>query len=284
LGNLITQIPMKRAAHSSFLATASRRIGSVVSKNQGFTLIELLTVMGIVMILASLLLPAITRSREQARSAVCQNNMRQLSYGVFLYADDKGDDLPWAGGGPDRNRPEDWVFGGQPDISTKDWKSWNAVDFGFHAESGSIFQYVTGLEREEIHNDADRRVFKVYRCPSTLELGAALRVNFSMNGMLDPLRKSSTSLDGEGHSIKLSSINGASEKVLFVNENPWNMTDAAFEPVNRFNNAGEMFQMHNGIANFSFFDGSVHRIPGDAMVGVVKTKDQLERYYDPRRF
>jgi len=281
---------MKKAAPYSFLSIVRNppgRLGGPLRSSgasQGFTLIELLTVMGIVLILASLLLPAITRSREHARSAVCQNNMRQLSYGVFLYADDKEGDLPWAGGGPDRNRQEDWVFGGQTDISTKDPKSWSAVDFGFHAESGSIFQYVTGLAREEIHNDADRRVFKVYRCPSTMELGAALRVNFSMNGMLDPLRKTAGSPEPIGHSMKLDSINGASEKVLFVNENPYNMTDGAFEPVNRFNSAVEMFQLHNGVANFSFFDGSVHRIPGDAMVGVVKAKDQLERYYDPRRF
>jgi prepilin-type N-terminal cleavage/methylation domain-containing protein len=279
---------MLKAAPYSFPESASYQTGRKVYPRGGFTLIELMTVLGIVAVLASLLLPAITRSREQARAAVCMNNMRQLSYGVFLYADDKNDELPWAGA-PDRNRPEDWVFGGQGEISSKDQTSWNNVGFGFHAESGSIFQYVTGLEREEIHNDADRRVFKVYRCPSSGELGAALRVNFSMNAYLDPLRKMGRTFtpdnaNADPKPITLSSITGPSEKVLFVNENPWNMTDAAFEPANRFTTAFEMFQLHNGVANFSFFDGGVHRIPGDAMVGVVKSMDQLERYFDPRKY
>ena len=276
---------MKRHTILLSCATSDRKRGWGLNSANGFTLLELLTVMGIVAILASLLLPALTHSREQARASVCSNNMRQLSYGVFLYADDKNDDLPWAGA-PDRNLAEDWVFGGQNEISSKDFSSWSAVGFGFHAESGSLFQYVTGFEREEIHNDADKRKFKVYRCPSSGDIGAALRVNYSMNGFLDPLRKHTgrNSADGIPRVIKMGSIQSPSEKVLFVNENPWNMTDAAFEPVNRFKTAGEMFQMHNHSANFSFVDGSVHRILGDSMVGVVKTMDQLDRYFDPRKF
>lgn len=276
---------MKRHAILPGCASSPWKNGWAVVSNRGFTLIELLTVMGIVSILASLLLPALTRSREHARASVCLNNMRQLSYGVFLYADDKNDDLPWAGA-PDRNRPEDWVFGGQNEISSKDPSTWAAVGFGFHAESGSIFQYVTGYEREEVHNDADKRTFKVYRCPSSGEVGAALRVNFSMNGFLDPLRKQTLASPGVGvtQTIKLGSIMSPSDKVLFVNENPWNMTDAAFDPVNRFKTADQMFQMHNHSANLSFFDGSVHRILGDSMVGVVKTMDQIDRYFDPRKF
>ena len=255
-----------------------------VPSNRAFTLIELLTVMGIVAVLASFLLPALTRSREQARSSVCINNMRQLSYAVFLYADDHADDLPWAGAA-DRNRSEDWVFGGQSEISTKDPSSWNAPDFGFHAESGSIFQYATSFEREEIHNDADKRVFKTYRCPSTGALGAALRVNYSMNAFLDPWRKTSKGgVPVNPRSVKLASVLGPSEKILFVNENPWNMLDASFEPVNPYNTATEMFQMHNNSSNFSFFDGSVHRINGEAMVGVVKTMEQMDRHFDPRKF
>jgi prepilin-type N-terminal cleavage/methylation domain-containing protein/prepilin-type processing-associated H-X9-DG protein len=266
-------------------ASSNRKNGWIVAFSAGFTLIELLTVMGIVSILASLLLPALSRSREQARASVCLNNMRQLSYGVFLYADDKNDELPWAGA-PDRNRPEDWVFGGQNDISSKDPTAWKTVGFGFHAESGSIFQYVTGYPREEVHNDADRRSFKVYRCPSSGELGSALRVNFSMNGFLDPLRKQTLASPSVGvaQTIRLGSIQSPSDKVLFVNENPWNMNDAAFDPVNRFKTADEMFQMHNRSANFSFFDGSAHRILGDSMVGVVKTMDQVDRYFDPRKY
>lgn len=53
-----------------------------------FTLIELLTVIAIIGILASILIPVVGRVRESAQVAVCQNNLRQLGMGIQLYAAD----------------------------------------------------------------------------------------------------------------------------------------------------------------------------------------------------
>ncbi|HDP35574.1 MAG TPA: type II secretion system protein, partial [Candidatus Hydrogenedentes bacterium] len=52
----------------------------------GFTLIELLVVIAIISILASLLLPALSRARAQARSSQCVNNLRQLYLANIMYA------------------------------------------------------------------------------------------------------------------------------------------------------------------------------------------------------
>lgn len=53
-----------------------------------FTLIELLVVISIISVLASMLLPALTRAREMGRRAVCQGNVRQLYTAHAMYADD----------------------------------------------------------------------------------------------------------------------------------------------------------------------------------------------------
>ena len=59
--------------------------------NIAFTLIELLVVVAIVAILAALLLPALTKARDRAKTAFCAGNLRQLGVAMLMYADDSRD-------------------------------------------------------------------------------------------------------------------------------------------------------------------------------------------------
>ena len=71
-------------------------------KVKGFTLIELLVVVAIIALLVAILLPALGKAREQARSVVCRSNLQQWALAGVLYAQNNEMMVPH------RNGPSGW--------------------------------------------------------------------------------------------------------------------------------------------------------------------------------
>lgn len=216
----------------------------------GFTLVELLVVISIIAALAALLLPALNKTKEQGRSTLCRSNMKQISLGILLYADDNDYYFPWPGS-QNSNRDPDWVWGGQDAADLNSPSAWEQPQFGFRAEVGSVYTYVTTLPRVSTATyNASKMTnnYPVYRCPSTGRLGESLRVNFTMNGWLNP-GEPGTSDKG----VMQTSVVNPVEKVLLANSNPSRMDAASLNPL-AITDPG-VFVSHNGRVNIGYIDG-----------------------------
>jgi len=62
---------------------------------KAFTLIELLVVVAIIAVLVAILLPAVSRARDNARRAMCKNNQRQIGMAWRMYGDENHEQGPY---------------------------------------------------------------------------------------------------------------------------------------------------------------------------------------------
>jgi prepilin-type N-terminal cleavage/methylation domain-containing protein/prepilin-type processing-associated H-X9-DG protein len=109
-----------------------RQVRSSAVRRAGFTLVELLVVIGIIAVLVAILLPALTKAREQAKRIQCMSNQRQIATAFVMYCHENKDWFPSPAvfGGPSATAlgygnqpapagyPADWI--GWPE----DWIVW----------------------------------------------------------------------------------------------------------------------------------------------------------------
>ena len=94
----------------------------------GFTLIELLVVIAIIAILASLLLPALTKAKEQGSRARCISNVKQILLSTQMYVNDNSDFMPYTSWSSGTFNQPNWCYtriaGNNPDHTVEKGQLW----------------------------------------------------------------------------------------------------------------------------------------------------------------
>jgi prepilin-type N-terminal cleavage/methylation domain-containing protein/prepilin-type processing-associated H-X9-DG protein len=210
-------------------------------KRHGFTLIELLVVIAIIAILAALLLPALSRTKEKAARTICLSNQKQLDLAWQMYAGETGGILPLNG--------VDFSAAGAVESTSNSWVTGNAgLDTNTTTiTDGSIYAYVKNI--------------RCYRCPldtspvlgTTIPILRTYSLSCFMSGPLWDIAKY-----GVKPLYKTSQITSPSKTLTFLDEDDATIDDGHFLYLSTGNEWMNVpaWRHQNG-NTFAFADGHV---------------------------
>ena len=209
-----------------------------------FTLIELLIVVTILVVLAAILVPVLSKARAKTHIVLCMNNQRQILIGSMNYARDNDQSVLFSNWKSHEDSLNDYKGPGWLYDWTLKGPSWDQDD----VKTSAIYTYLGFI--------------KPYRCPSHVKnIGNGTRklTSYMINGVTTDYAYNDNKPLDDRHFFKLS--NFSSDHVIFLESNPdgppgmWN--DGANFPVERGTSGGmsQLTDRHFGKAQIGFFDG-----------------------------
>lgn len=123
----------------------------VRAHRRGFTITDVLVTMAVIAVLMSLLAPSLSSVRQAAHQVVCRSNVRQLGFGIFMYAEHNADRMPSS---------SVWV----PQLTPGADQPWDTVTLRFGPQRGALAGSWDGLGR--LYKEDYLPAPKIFYCPA----------------------------------------------------------------------------------------------------------------------